>query len=269
MTKRVAVVTGASKGIGLAIADKLAQKGYLVYGTSRTQLPDRKGVRMRVLQVTDEESVRSCISGILAETGGCIDVLVNNAAIAHVSPAEEHPLDSGMEMMNVNYWGSVRVTNAVLPSMRKRRSGRIIFISSLAGLMGIPGQSFYCGTKHAMEAYADSLYLELGKFDIKVTILEPGSYKTGILDHTAQPTSWAKFNDYEEMRKKLPKTIREKTQTEGQNPQLVADLVVQVASSNNPRLRTAVSPSDKRAVIFKTFLPEKMFYKTIGEMFGL
>ncbi|MEM7029190.1 MAG: SDR family NAD(P)-dependent oxidoreductase [Chloroflexota bacterium] len=267
MNDKVALVTGASTGIGQHISDTLVNKGYTVYGTSRSKQPDRNGVQMRQLEVSDQASVDACISSIMDETGG-IDLLVNNAAIVHVSPEEELPIDVAQAMMNINFFGAARVTNAVLPQMRQRRDGQLIFISSLAGQMGVPGQGYYCSTKHAMEAYADSLYLELQQFGIRVSVLEPGSYRTGILDQADKAPTWQTFNDYDDMRVKLPKVIMEQTK-KSQDPQLVANLVVKVAANRTPRLRYQVSSADKRAVQFKRWLPEKMFYKTIGQMFGL
>lgn len=267
MTNKVALVTGASTGIGRHIADSLVQEGYVVYGTSRRERLDRNAVKMRQLEVGDQGSVNACISGILREAGR-IDLLVNNAAIVHVSPEEELPLDVAQEMMNVNFFGAARVTNAVLPQMRERRDGQLIYISSLAGQMGVPGQGYYCSTKHALEAYADSLYLELAQFGIRVSILEPGSYKTGILDHVGQPPTWQTFDDYDEMRVRMPMVIMEQTE-KGQDPQLVADLVTKVAAGDQPRLRYQVSASDRRVVQFKRWLPERLFYKNVGQRFGL
>ena len=267
MNTKVALVTGASTGIGRHIADTLARDGYVVYGTSRSQRRNRKGVEMRPLEVSDPASVDACVSGILADAGR-IDLLVNNAAIVHVSPQEEFPIELAQEMMDINFFGAARVTNAVLPQMRERRNGQLIFISSLAGQMGVPGQGYYCASKHAMEAYADSLYLELMQFGIRVSVLEPGSYRTGILDHADQKPEWQTFSDYDEIRTQMPKVIMEQTK-KGQDPQLVANLVTKVAADRNPRLRYPVSPSDKQVVRFKKWLPEKMFYKNVGQRFGL
>ena len=268
MTRQpVALVTGASCGIGMHIADTLVRRGYHVYGTSRSPRSDRKGVKMRQLQVADPQSVTTCVGQILAEAGG-IDLLVSNAAITLVSPEEELPIEVAQDMMNVNFFGAARVTNAVLPQMRARRSGQLVFISSLGGRMGAPGQGYYCSTKHALEAYADSLYLELAQFSIRVSIVEPGSYRTGILDDADRAPTWKTFSDYDEIRGTMPQTIMTQTKN-GQDPQLVADLVAKIAASPRPKLRYPVSFSDKQAIRFKKWLPEKMFYKNVGRMFGL
>lgn len=268
MTRQpVALVTGASSGIGRHIADTLARADYLVYGTSRRSRPDRELVMMRRLEVGDPRSVTACVDQVLEEAGG-IDLLVNNAAITRVSPEEELPIEVAQEMMNVNFFGAARVTNAVLPQMRSRRSGQLIFISSLAGRMGVPGQGYYCSTKHALEAYADSLYLELARFSIRVSLVEPGSYRTRILDDADRAPSWETFPDYDEIRIKMPQVIMTQTNN-GQDPQLVADVVAKVAADASPRLRYPVSFSDKQALRFKKWLPERMFYKSVGRMFGL
>ena len=136
------LITGASSGFGALTAEKLAQQGYTVYGTSRRELPDTDaGVRMRVLDVTDSESVQACVDGILDEVGR-IDVLVNNAGIGQLSLAEETAMATAEKIVQTNFWGMVRVTQAVLPTMREQGSGRILFMSSLAGLIGTPGQAF-------------------------------------------------------------------------------------------------------------------------------
>ena len=264
--EQVALVTGASTGIGKHIAETLIQRGYIVYGTSRSQRPDNNGVRMRMLEVTDAQSVKSCIDDILAETGR-IDLLVNNAAITIVSPEEELPLEKAEEMMQINFFGTARVTNAVLPQMRQRNAGQIIFISSLAGLMGVPGQGYYSSTKHAMEAYADSLFLELAQFHIRVSLVEPGSFRTDILEKS-EMVSWKTIPDYDGMRERLPAVIKEQTKA-GNDPQMVANVVAKIAATKNPRLRYRVTPTDRQAVLFKTLLPEKMFYRMVGQRFGL
>ncbi|MDJ0754630.1 MAG: SDR family NAD(P)-dependent oxidoreductase [Ardenticatenaceae bacterium] len=262
----VALVTGASTGIGKKIAETLVKQGYVTYGTSRRQRPDGHGIRMRVLEVTDGSSVKSCVDGILAETGR-IDLLVNNAAVVMISPGEELPLEKAEEMMQINFFGAVRVINAVLPQMRRQRSGRLIFISSLAGLMGVPGQGFYCSTKHAMEGYADALHMELAKFNIRVSLVEPGSFRTEIIEKS-DDLSWPTIPDYDGMRERLSEVIKERTKA-GNNPQRVADVVARAAASKRPRLRYRVAAEGKQAVFLKSLLPEKFFYSTVSKMFGL
>lgn len=262
----VALVTGASEGIGLCIADTLAAEGFTVYGTSRSKRPDRGPVRMRVLEVLDDASVEACIQGIEAEAGP-VDLLVNNAAFTLVSPSEELPMEEAMRLMNTNFFGAVRVTRAVLPSMRARGRGRLIFISSLAGLMGLPGQSFYCASKHALEAYADALFNELAGFGVHVTLVEPGSHKTNILQDVHDP-SWGSIEDYDGVRDRLITTIQQATD-DGAAPQQVADLVARIAKQGAPPLRSRVNGEGYYAVFAKTMLPEKAFYRVLSKRFGM
>ncbi|MEL6983346.1 MAG: SDR family NAD(P)-dependent oxidoreductase, partial [Actinomycetota bacterium] len=225
-TSKVALVTGASAGIGAATAAGLADAGYLVYGTSRSARRDSQGVRMRVLEATSDESIATCVEGVLIEAGR-IDLVVNNAAQVVVSPAEELPISTASELMDLNFFGMARVVNAVLPTMRDQGSGHLVFISSLAGLMGLPGQGYYCATKHALEGYVDSLYLELAQFGIRVTSLEPGSFRTDILTTSPQPT-WPTLAPYDGYRESLREIITEAT-ANGEDPRKLAELVVSVA----------------------------------------
>lgn len=263
---RVALVTGASEGIGVNIADTLARSGWRVFGTSRTARPDRDGVAMRVLDVTEPASVQACVDGVLAETGR-VDLLVNNAAYFALAPSEELPLDRAQRMMDTNFFGSVRMARAVLPNMRARGSGRLIHISSLSGLIGIPGQGFYCSSKHALEGYAAAQRLELRSLGIHVSLIEPGSHKTEILNK-AEPPTWPLIGDYDQMRGPLRQVITERT-AEGADPQQVADVVQRVATARRPALRYRVNREGYFAVLFKSTMPEGMFYDNIGQMFGL
>jgi NAD(P)-dependent dehydrogenase (short-subunit alcohol dehydrogenase family) len=171
-TPQVALVTGASSGFGLVTACLLAENGFAVFGTSRRMMPDAAGVAMRQLDVTAPESITHCVQDILA-TAGRIDLLVNNAGQTHASFLEETPLAAARQVFETNFWGVVGVTNAVLPTMRARRCGRIINVSSLAGLIGAPGQGFYAASKHALEGYTETLQTEVASFNIAVSLVEP------------------------------------------------------------------------------------------------
>ena len=264
--EKVALVTGAHEGIGRSIADTLAVAGYRVFGTSRTERPDRKGVEMLQLDVRDEHSIRNCVHEVQSTTKG-IDLLVNNAGLTVVAPSEELPLDVVRDMMDVNFYGPARLVNAVLPNMRERRTGHLIFISSLAGLMGVPGQGYYCATKHALEGYADGLYAEMQLFGIKVTLLEPGSFKTNIIEKSVQP-SWATIDAYDGIRERLRDTITEAT-ARGYKPQLIADVVVKAANARKPKLRYRIDGDGKRAIFYKSILPEAAFYGVVAKRFGM
>ncbi|WP_341531058.1 SDR family NAD(P)-dependent oxidoreductase [Nostoc sp. UHCC 0302] len=155
----------------------MAQEGYCVFGTSRKEHQASQGVEMLRLDVTSDSSVQSCIKQLLTQTNR-IDLLINNAGQIHASMIEETSLEQAKEIFETNFWGIVRLTNAVLPVMRQQRSGHIINISSVAGLIGAPGQGFYSASKFALEGYSEALSVELDPFNINVSLIEPGYFKT-------------------------------------------------------------------------------------------
>lgn len=174
----VALVTGASSGIGYSTAQALRKAGYQVYGTSRRAAakgPD--GVVMLSCDVTDEASVAKSIEGVLAEAGR-IDLLVNNAGVGLFGAAEESSLEQAQALFNVNVFGIVRVTNAVLPIMRSQGKGRIVNVSSVLGFIPAPFSALYASTKHAVEGYSQSLDHELRTLGIRVTLVEPAYTRT-------------------------------------------------------------------------------------------
>ena len=175
--KKVALVTGASSGFGRLTAEHLLRDGYRVFGTSRRELPDtERGVEMLTLDVRSEESVRECVGRVL-QTAGRIDLLVNNAGLlVTVGPDEEVSPEEAQLLFETNFFGVTRMTHAVLPSMRSRRSGRIVNVSSLAGLLAVPGQALYSATKFAVEGYSEALRQELMPYGITVSLVEPGFF---------------------------------------------------------------------------------------------
>ncbi len=156
---KVALVTGASSGIGLATSILLAQRGFRVFGTSRKPSVNKEQsgtMDMVALDVREEESVRSCI-GIVLEKAGRIDALVNNAGYDLIGSAEETSVLEAMKLFDTNFFGVLRVIQAVLPTMRQQGAGRIAIIGSVGGFLPMPYQGIYAASKHALEGYAESL----------------------------------------------------------------------------------------------------------------
>ena len=186
----ISVVTGANSGIGRATAIHLAQQGHDVYGTVRSvdkagkllAMAADAGVEINLveLDVADDESVRAGFARILDETGGRVDVLVNNAGIGGNAVAEECPPSSYLDIMNVNLCGAVRCLQQVLPGMRARHSGAIVNITSIAGRIAALAQSPYVTSKWALEGLSEGLAQELAPFGIRVVIIEPGVTKSAI-----------------------------------------------------------------------------------------
>src|SRR5687768_4820141 len=183
----VALVTGASSGIGRATALALEQAGYRVFGTSRrAAAPNADGITMLVCDVTDEASVEKAVAEVLKRGGG-IDLLVNNAGIGLLGGAEESSCAQAKALFDVNVFGVLRVTNAVLPAMRRQGKGRIINMSSILGLIPAPYNALYAATKHAVEGYSESLDHELRTLGIRVVLIEPGLTRTSFEENLARP----------------------------------------------------------------------------------
>lgn len=261
----ITIVTGASRGIGATVANRLRADGHQVIGTSRSGTGGPPGIDMRPLDLTDAESVRSFISSVIADYGA-IDVVVNNAAQTIVAPAEELPIEEAQQLLDVNYLGPIRLAQQALPHMRSRGSGRLVFISSLGGLMGIPGQGQYCASKHALEGWVDALHLEMRQFGIAVSLVEPSSYRTDIIDTSPRPT-WDTLPAYDGYREHLLTSITEMT-AEGGDPAQVAATVSKVVGARNPKLRYRTEMDGRMANFFRRTMPERAFYNVLAKRFG-
>jgi NAD(P)-dependent dehydrogenase (short-subunit alcohol dehydrogenase family) len=184
MAKKIVFITGVSSGLGRAFATILLDAGYSVVGTVRTSeaVKEFEALRPgfaygRVLDVRDYQNIPAVI-GEVEESVGPIDVLVNNAGYGHEGILEESSMDELVHQFSVNVFGPVAVIKALLPHMRLRRKGHIINVTSMGGLITMPGISYYCGSKFALEGISSSLGKELKSFGIFVTALEPGQMRT-------------------------------------------------------------------------------------------
>jgi NAD(P)-dependent dehydrogenase (short-subunit alcohol dehydrogenase family) len=264
--KKVALITGTSSGFGQRIAGRLAKNGYCVFGTSRKELPAPiSNVEMLVLDVRSDQSVRSCIETVLSRANR-IDLLVNNAGQSHTSIAEETSLEQAREVVETNFWGVVRVTNAVLPGMRLQQSGHIINISSLAGMIGTPGQAFYSASKFALEGYSEALSYEVEKFNIKVSLIEPGFFNTN-LQHTLSKGALP-IQDYRVLRDTIESSIQQAI-SHGGDPEKVAELVVRIALRKSPKLRYRIGDDAIWTPRLRMLLPESMFRPGMRRRFKL
>ena len=180
---RVALVTGASSGIGHATAKALQGAGYRVFGTSRRAASDRAdGLTMLTCDVTDDVSVVKLVDEVLTKAGR-IDLLVNNAGMGLLGAAEESSTAQAQALFDVNFFGVLRMTNAVLPTMRHQGKGRIVNLSSVQGFIPAPYFALYSATKHAVEGYSESLDHELRPFGIRVVLVEPAYTRTSFEDN--------------------------------------------------------------------------------------
>ncbi|MDR6227151.1 SDR family NAD(P)-dependent oxidoreductase [Desmospora profundinema] len=249
----VALITGSSSGIGFYTALSLARSHFHVIATMRE--PDRgralteeakslgllERLEVKALDVRDEERIRSVVDGT-AEEHGQIDILVNNAGYAVFGPVEETPLTSWRDLFETNLFGTVSMVQAVLPHMRKRRMGKIINISSGAGLIGFPHIGAYSATKFAMEGYSESLRLELLSFNIFVSLVEPGFYRTGI----AKRRVVHRKDDSPYRSMLYPyQSYLDRLEAKAGDPRNVAETIRRIARSSRPRLRYALGRNVK------------------------
>ena len=186
--KPVALVTGASSGIGRAAAAALAAAGFEVVGTSRktSGVAPLDGVRFLDLDITSDESVSTAVGRVI-ERFGRLDVLVNNAGTGAAGAAEESSVAQDQRVFDINFFGLVRMTKAVLPHMRAAGTGRIINISSVLGLVPAPYMASYAATKHAIEGYSESVDHEVREHGIRVLLVEPAWTKTSLDANAIQP----------------------------------------------------------------------------------
>ncbi len=187
---RTIVITGASSGFGAAAVRAFADRGDRVWGTMRDAKDRNAGKKAELeayspriaiaeMDVTDDASVAECFAGILAE--GPVDILINNAGIMYIGITEAYSVAQAHEQMDTNYFGAIRAMQAVLPSMRAAGSGLIVNTSSIAGRVSVPFFGTYCATKHALEAYSQSLRYELAPFGVDVALVEPGPFPSNLL----------------------------------------------------------------------------------------
>lgn len=251
--KSIALVTGASSGIGKATAERLAAAGYKVYGTSRRGAQHgQRSFGMLPLDVNSDESVAAAVNELI-RLEGRIDLLVNNAGFGvALAGAEESSIEQARSIFETNFFGLVRMTRAVVPHMRQQGGGRIINIGSVLGFMPMPYGALYAATKHAVEGYSESLDHELRTRGIRVSIIEPAYTKTEFDANMMEPD--AKLDDYREVRAALHKLFPE-VMAKGDEPGVVADVVLKAATANRPKLRYTAGMRAKGLRLLRRFAP--------------
>ncbi len=250
------LLTGATSGIGLCIANKLHENGFKVYGTSR--FPDKYqskvAFQLLELDITSETSIRNCTDLLLSKVG-TIDVLINNAGICVCGSAEETSTELSDKQFQTNFWGAANLTRAVLPFMRKQKHGKIITIGSLAGLIGVPFQSYYSASKHALEGFFKSLRLEVKTFNISVSMVEPGFFKTNL--HNSLEYAVPSIEEYDSIRNNALSVFSNSIK-DAPSPDPVARVVLRILNSKNPAYSYRVG-ADARFLPFLQFASYRLF----------
>jgi NAD(P)-dependent dehydrogenase (short-subunit alcohol dehydrogenase family) len=262
---RVILITGASRGIGLATATLLTRRGHRVFGTSRT--PDQykhQGFTVLQLDVRDAASVKQCVDSVL-ERAGHIDVLVNNAGYSLSGAVEEATAEDAQRLFDVNFFGVIRMTNAVLFQMRQSHSGQIINMGSLAGLVGVPYLGIYAASKYALEGYTTSLRYELRAFGLYASMIDAGDIATNIKLEKPSNT----MPDYNGVRERAT-AIHDSNVRNGPPPERVARVIAQAVEARIPRMRYTVTQGEQYWVPWmRRLLPEWLTERIIRSTYKL
>jgi len=274
-TQKVAVVTGSSRGIGFETSKVLARNGFLTYATMRNpqkgnsfiDIVEQEKIPLKTIQldVTDDASVYDAIQSIISQSGR-IDVLINNAGYGLAGAFEDLTVDEIKQQYETNFFGVVRVTQAVLPTMRKQKSGKIVNMSSAAGRFGFPGSSAYISTKFSLEGLSESMAYELDPFGIEVILVEPGVIKTDFEFHVAKKSQEAS-SPYSSMTKKMEDVFTKLMEQNSSPPSLVANVVLEAVTSKNSKFRYLAGKDVENWIDQKKNLSDSEFFNMMKQSF--
>lgn len=273
----IALITGASSGFGLLTSVALAREGYHVLASMRNL--DKSGklkaaayeadvsdhIQIIELDVTDSSAAETVITDMIHRYGR-IDLLVNNAGYAAGGFTEELSIEQWRQQFEVNFFGLVTVTKAVLPSMRERRSGKIINISSISGQIGFPSMGPYASSKFAVEGFSESLRLEMLRYGIHVVLVEPGSYQTDIWSKGLESVKSNPNSPYSKEMGSILKHIKHVANA-APPPDEVVQQIVQAAKSPAPKLRYPIGKGVKLGIFLKQILPWKWWERIVTKRF--
>jgi NAD(P)-dependent dehydrogenase (short-subunit alcohol dehydrogenase family) len=273
--QRVVLITGCSSGIGRATAVEAAGRGHRVFATARDpeslrDLEGRGRVRLLALDVTDTASIREAVSFVLADAGR-VDALVNNAGYAQYGAAEDVTAEEWRRQFDVNLFGAIEATRAVLPAMREKRHGTIVNVSSVVGKIAIPFAAPYCASKHALEAFSDALRVEVAPFGIRVAVLEAGPIETrfteraraGVARMLVTPGPYSSF--YENAQRAMDTDF----QAGRLPPEAAARVILDAIESENPRTRYRLTRMARVLILLKRLLPDRFFDRRMKRVLRL
>lgn len=262
--KKVILITGASSGIGKVTAQQLIKEGHTVYAVARKveKMKDleEQGAFVLKMDITVDSDIQNVVDKVIADQRK-IDVLINNAGYAVYGAMEDTSIEDARRQFEVNLFGLARITQLVLPTMRKQQSGTIINMSSMGGKMYIPFGSWYHGTKHALEGWSDCLRTELKQFGIKVVIIEPGGIATEFDEVMLTPMmKRSGKGPYSELAKKVAKGVKDTYQGgKASSPKIIADCISKAIRAKKPKTRYRIGYMAKPAVFIRTFLGDRVW----------
>jgi NAD(P)-dependent dehydrogenase (short-subunit alcohol dehydrogenase family) len=263
MDKKIILISGASSGLGLAVARHLSEIGHTVYAGARSfqnqEIDKNDPLKKVYLDVTQQSSINDTVQQIIAKEGR-IDILINCAAVLVLGSVEDTSIDEYEKVLNTNFTGTIRMCKAVLPYMRERRQGHIINFSSIMGLLAIPFQSAYISSKFAIEGFSETLRMETRNFGIKVSIIEPTDHKSG--GQKYRPHAKAATLDsspYRDLFLKVTSKI-EYDEAHGSEPEELAKLIGRIIQKKRPKLRYMSGKFEQKLpVLLKKILPDRLF----------
>jgi NAD(P)-dependent dehydrogenase (short-subunit alcohol dehydrogenase family) len=263
-SKRVALVTGASSGIGKSAASALVEAGFAVVGTSRRahDAASVPGIDLIELDVRSDDSVAAAVADVIARYGR-IDVLVNNAGLGSIGAAEETSIAQTQTVFDINVFGVMRMVREVLPHMRAQGTGRIINVSSVQGFMPAPFMAVYSASKHAIEGYSQSLDHEIRQYGIRSILVEPAYTKTAFEASITHPD--ASLPVYEQQRETFGRMLSAAV-AKGDDPAVVAEVIVKAAREPKPKLRYTAGRLAGGASVLSRFVPASAFDRQIRKM---
>jgi NAD(P)-dependent dehydrogenase (short-subunit alcohol dehydrogenase family) len=265
---KVVLITGGSSGIGKSIGEFLTDKGFAVFGTSRT--PERytdSKFPLVALDVADTNSIKQAIETVI-KTSGRLDILINNAGAGITGPIEEIPDAEIQRNFETNFFGPIRVIKAVLPQMRSQKSGLIINITSIAGYMGLPYRGIYSASKGALELITEAFRMEIKDFNIQMTNVAPGDFATNI----AAGRYHAPVLDNSPYKTPYGSTLKlmDSHVDSGKDPELMAKAIFDIINTENPKIHYKVGEfMQKFSIVLKRILPDKVYEKMLQNHYKL
>ncbi len=270
MSKKVVLITGISSGFGHAIAKKLAEEGHIVYGTIRKNIYPIDGVNFLTMDVNEKYSVKLAVEELIKREGK-IDVLINNAGIGYAGAIEDFSEEEIQLQMKTNFMGYVYTIQEVLPYMRKRKKGKIIQITSLGGIMGLPYQGFYSASKFAIEGLSEALAMELKPYGIKVIVIRPGDFHTHFTKNRKILKIYSDNNPgsyYNQLLSTLK--VIENDEMHGLSPEYLAKKMAKIVKKRSPKFSYIIAkPEQKFAAFLKKVLPQNLFFSILASHYKI
>jgi NAD(P)-dependent dehydrogenase (short-subunit alcohol dehydrogenase family) len=257
--EKVILITGISSGFGRETSRLLASAGHKVYGTVRQETGISGDINYLKMDLTDINSIKDAVATVISREGR-LDVLINNAGMHTGGPVETLPAEYIKLQMDTSFMGMVHLTREVLPYMRKQGGGRIINVSSIGGLMGLPFQGFYSAAKFAVEGFSEALRMETDRFNIQVVLINPGDFRTSNSANRRKFLAPVGPGDPYNGQFERSLSVMEKDEAGGWDPVILAGKMVKIVACKNPRQRYIISSFEQKlAVALKYILPGKLF----------